>query len=116
MYLNDNELLELTLATIDQMGTYFFLIIECQQGRICYASNSIETVLGYKPVCRKKTRLQNSFITFLIKGEICLQSIFDIVYPDDAEMIKQQLINEKKTSSASNEESPSDSKCKNFIL
>ncbi|CAF1541541.1 unnamed protein product, partial [Adineta steineri] len=28
IYLNDQELLELTLATIDQMGSYFFLIIE----------------------------------------------------------------------------------------
>jgi len=53
MYLNDNELLELTLATIDQMGTYFFLIIECQKGRICYASSSVETILGCKPVCRQ---------------------------------------------------------------
>jgi hypothetical protein len=64
MYLNDTELLELTLATIDQMGTYFFLIIECQQGRICYASNSIETVLGYKPVCRKKNVFTKLFFYF----------------------------------------------------
>jgi hypothetical protein len=54
MYLNDNELLELTLATIDQMGTYFFLILECQKGRICYASSSVETILGYKPVRRNQ--------------------------------------------------------------
>ncbi len=33
------------------MDRYFFLIIECQKGRICYASNSVETILGCKPVC-----------------------------------------------------------------
>ena len=52
VYLNDDELLQLTLATIDQVGTSFFLIIECQKGRICYASSSIESILGYKPVGR----------------------------------------------------------------
>lgn len=55
IYLDDNELLELTLATMDQLDAQFFLVIECQKGRICYASTSIETILGYKPVCRKKT-------------------------------------------------------------
>lgn len=54
IYLNDNELLELTLATMDQLGTYFFLIIECNKGRICYASSSVETTLGYKPVGQEK--------------------------------------------------------------
>ena len=49
-YLNDEELFELLLATIDQLGTYFFLIIECQTGRVCYVSSSIETILRYKPV------------------------------------------------------------------
>ncbi len=53
IYLDDNELLELTLATIAELDTYFFLIIECQKGRICYASNSIETILGCKPVKKK---------------------------------------------------------------
>ncbi|CAF3353091.1 unnamed protein product [Rotaria sp. Silwood1] len=92
IYLNDNELLELILATIDQLGTYFFLIIECQKGRICYASSSTETTLGYKP------------------NELCLQSIFDIIYPDDIEIVKQQLMCEKKISSNTNEEPSSDSK------
>jgi len=50
VYLNDSELLELTLATLAEMDRYFFLIIECQKGRICYASSSVETILGYKPV------------------------------------------------------------------
>jgi hypothetical protein len=53
IYLDDNELLELTLATITEMDRYFFLIIECQKGRICYASSSVETILGCKPVCRQ---------------------------------------------------------------
>lgn len=53
IYLNDNELLELTLATIDQIGNHFFLIIECETGRICYASTSTEATLGYKPVCER---------------------------------------------------------------
>jgi hypothetical protein len=51
MFLTDDELLGLTLATIDQMNSYVFLTIECRKGRICYASSSVETVLGYKPVC-----------------------------------------------------------------
>jgi aryl hydrocarbon receptor nuclear translocator-like protein 1 len=93
IYLDDNELLELTLATITEMDRYFFLIIECQKGRICYASNSVETILGCKPT------------------ELCLQSIYDIVYPSDIEIIKQQLINEKKASPASTDDSPTDSKC-----
>ena len=53
MYLDDNELLELTLATIAELDTYFLLVIECEKGRVCYASSSVETVLGCKPVCRK---------------------------------------------------------------
>ncbi|CAF4826149.1 unnamed protein product, partial [Rotaria sp. Silwood2] len=92
IYLDDNELLELILATIDQLGTYFFLIIECQKGRICYASSSAETTLGYKP------------------NELYLQSIFDIICPDDIEIVKQQLICEKRTSSNTNEGPSSDSK------
>jgi hypothetical protein len=66
MYLNDNELLELTLATIDQIGNYFFLIIECQTGRICYASTSTEAALGYKPVCRSmRLSLRSSSFVYL---------------------------------------------------
>ncbi|CAF1253602.1 unnamed protein product [Rotaria magnacalcarata] len=102
IYLSDNELLELVLATIDQLASYFFLIIECQKGRICFASSSTETTLGYKP------------------NELYLQSIMDIVCPDDIEIVRQQLISEKKTSSSlssssstitSSEDSTSDSKC-----
>ncbi|CAF1083600.1 unnamed protein product [Rotaria sordida] len=92
IYLNDNELLELILATIDQLGTYFFLIIECQQGRICYASCSTETMLGYK------------------SNELCLKSIFDVICPDDIEIVKQQLMCEKKTSLNTYESSSTDSK------
>ncbi|CAF0899729.1 unnamed protein product [Rotaria sordida] len=92
IYLDDNELLELILATIDQLGTYFFLIIECQQGRICYASCSTETMLGYK------------------SNELCLKSIFDVICPDDIEIVKQQLMCEKKTSLNTYESSSTDSK------
>lgn len=98
IYLNDNELLELTLATLAEMDRYFFLIIECQKGRICYASTSVETVLGYKP------------------AEMCVQSIFDLVYTSDIEIVKQQLICEKKpsttatTTMTSHDESSGDTK------
>ena len=51
IYLDDNELLELTLATMTEMDRFFFLMIECQKGRICYASTSVESILGSKPVC-----------------------------------------------------------------
>lgn len=56
-YLDDNELLELTLAAISEMDRYFFLLIECSKGRICYASNSVESVLGSKPVSKGKSSL-----------------------------------------------------------
>jgi len=98
VYLNDSELLELTLATLAEMDRYFFLIIECQKGRICYASSSVETILGYKP------------------PEICAQSIFDIIYTCDIEIVKQQLVCEKKppspssTATASHDESSNDTK------
>ncbi len=49
---------------------------------------------------------------FFIQTELCLQSIYDIVYPSDIEIIKQQLINEKKASPVSTDDSPTDSKCK----
>ncbi|CAF3317348.1 unnamed protein product [Rotaria socialis] len=91
IYLSDNELLELVLATIGQLASYFFLIIECQKGRICFASSSTETILGYKP------------------NELYLQSIMDIVCPDDIETVKQQLMSEKKTSSSSSSLSSSSS-------
>jgi PAS domain-containing protein len=97
IYLNDNQQFELTLATIDQMGTYFFLLIECQKGRICYASSSIESILGYK------------------RTELCLQSLFDITYPDDIEIIKQQFINEKNTSVNNNEDSSNDINCTHLL-
>ncbi len=118
MYLDDNELLELTIATMAEIDRYFFLMIECQKGRICYASSSVETLLGCKPVCSKtKSFFLFPKFRFSDKTELCLQSIFDIVYPGDIEIVKQQLINEKKTSSVTNEDSPSDSKCKiNFCL
>ncbi|UJR25520.1 hypothetical protein I4U23_006866 [Adineta vaga] len=92
VYLNDDELLQLTLATIDQIGTYIFLIIECQKGRICYASSSTELILGYKPI------------------ELCSQTIFDITCVNDAEIIKQQLLHEKKTALTNNDDSSNDSK------
>ncbi|CAF3626405.1 unnamed protein product [Adineta steineri] len=102
IYLNDQELLELTLATIDQMGSYFFLIIECQKGRICYASHSTETLFGYKP------------------AELCSQSIYDITIADDVEIIKQHLVNETKTSTSStsstnNDDLSNDSKSVSLI-
>ncbi|CAF0918315.1 unnamed protein product [Adineta ricciae] len=97
VYLNDDELLQLTLATIDQVGTSFFLIIECQKGRICYASSSTESILGYKST------------------ELCSQTIFDLVYPNDLELIKQQLLNEKKATSTSTGESLNDSKTVRLI-
>ncbi|CAF0936841.1 unnamed protein product, partial [Adineta ricciae] len=97
VYLNDDELLQLTLATIDQVGTSFFLIIECQKGRICYASSSTESILGYKST------------------ELCSQTIFDLVYPNDLELIKQQLLNEKKVTSTNTGESVNDSKTVRLI-
>jgi hypothetical protein len=47
-----------------------------------------------------------------IQTELCLQSIFDIVYPSDIEIVRQQLTNEKKASSTTADDSPIDSKCK----
>lgn len=46
--------------------------------------------------------------------DLCLQSIYDIVYPSDIEIVKQQLTNEKKTTTVSSEDSPSESKCNIF--
>ncbi len=66
IYLDDNELLELTLATMAEMDTYFFLIIECQKGRICYASSSVERILGYKPVCKKTQNFYSFFYFYFL--------------------------------------------------
>ncbi len=50
------------------------------------------------------------------KTELCLQTIFDIACPDDTEILKQQLINEQKTSLPNNEDLSNDSKCKIFLF
>ena len=53
----------------------------------------------------------------LFKTDLCSQTIFDLVYPNDLELIKQQLLNEKKTTSSNTGESSNDSKsAKKFSL
>lgn len=97
------------------MDRYFFLVIECQKGRICYASSSVESVLGSKPVGNENLL---RFIEFfcISQADLCSQTIFDILYPNDIEVVRQQLINEKKSSSTDAEDSPSDSKSKTCLL
>lgn len=85
-YLTDKDLFELILATIDQLGNYFFLIVECEKGRICYASTSVESTLGYKPI------------------EICSEKFFDLVHPDDLEVVRQEFFSERIAVSTTNDD------------
>ena len=98
-----------------EMNRFFFLVIECQKGRICYASSSVESVLGSKPVGDENLLLRFIEFFFISQADLCSQTIFDILYPNDIEVVRQQLINEKKSSSSDVEDSPSDSKSKTCL-